>query len=650
MAGDGFILKVENVNHIGGGFSTIGMLFVSAYSLKFITAEESDVDSGDVKSASQVLFDIPVASIARIERTEQAKDEAVIIYTKDLQEVVLSFKRSARKGDADTFIGNVEPLLSNDGALFAFFSKESYTYDGWNLYDPIKEYKRMRMPDDYIRISTLNENYEFAPTYPSVLLTPTVVTDKDLRASGAFRSKNRVITICWRDVASWKVIARCSQPLVGLRNKTNTCDSTLIKSLGEWAASTNKDQFFGADAEGKPLKPVSILDARPRLNAVGNMANGGGFENTENVEANLAFLNVENIHVVRDAMATFRDLFAKTVEIRTTAAPRSSEYYAEKYFIIWNALRRNDRPTTWFPMLGSIISGGISCVECIEAGRSVIVHCSDGWDRTPQVTSIAQLLLDGYYRTLTGFAVLIEKEWLSFGHKFAERCGHGANRAKYQDKQRSPIFIQWLDCVYQLLCQRAEAFEFNSDLLVFLAENVYSCRFGTFLTDTERDRKELKEKTCSIWSYVIDNRQKFVNPSYVKADSPLRVHGNSRDFSLWLDYYIRWDRALFLNPDEEIPRIKACFQANFRSKPRKTAKTITGPSFQSSLTSSMIAAGQSATGGGGGGSKSPKISAMIPDSPTLEDDGESYANWYDQMSARMESQADLKVDGDDWDY
>ena len=35
----------------------------------------------------------------------------------------------------------------------------------------------------------------------------------------------------------------------------------------------------------------------------------------------------------------------------------------------------------------------------------MVVHCSDGWDRTAQLTAIAMLLLDPYYRTLSGFQV-----------------------------------------------------------------------------------------------------------------------------------------------------------------------------------------------------------------------------------------------------
>ena len=34
---------------------------------------------------------------------------------------------------------------------------------------------------------------------------------------------------------------------------------------------------------------------------------------------------------------------------------------------------------------------------------------SDGWDRTSQLTSLAMILLDPYYRTLEGFMCLIDK-------------------------------------------------------------------------------------------------------------------------------------------------------------------------------------------------------------------------------------------------
>ena len=57
----------------------------------------------------------------------------------------------------------------------------------------------------------------------------------------------------------------------------------------------------------------------------------------------------------------------------------------------------------------------------IRNGTSVLVHCSDGWDRTAQLTSLASICLDPFYRTTLGLEALIEREWLHAGHKFDAR-------------------------------------------------------------------------------------------------------------------------------------------------------------------------------------------------------------------------------------
>lgn len=57
--------------------------------------------------------------------------------------------------------------------------------------------------------------------------------------------------------------------------------------------------------------------------------------------------------------------------------------------------------TRWLHNMSGLLNAAITVTSAVEnEARPVLVHCSDGWDRTPEIVSLAQLLLDPYYRTI----------------------------------------------------------------------------------------------------------------------------------------------------------------------------------------------------------------------------------------------------------
>ena len=143
----------------------------------------------------------------------------------------------------------------------------------------------------------------------------------------------------------------------------------------------------------------------------------------------------------------------------------------------------------WLVYLQTLLQISGAVVDLIDSqGASVMVCLEEGWDATCQISSLSMLCLDPFYRTIDGFRVLIEKEWLSAGHRFSHRNNLASNN---QDHGFTPVFLQFLDGVHQLLTQFPTAFEFNHFYLKFLAYHHVSCRFRTFLLDCDALRSEI---------------------------------------------------------------------------------------------------------------------------------------------------------------
>ena len=211
-----------------------------------------------------------------------------------------------------------------------------------------------------------------------------------------------------------------------------------------------------------------------------------------------------------------------------------------------------------------------------DDGRPVILRETGGQDMVFVVGSLAQLILDANYRTISGFQSLIQKMWVAGGHPFTHRCGHiksvGVDKEEYEN-QESPIFLHFLDCVFQLITQFPSKFEFSETYLLGLFDGMLSCMFDTFLFNNEYQRKylcdtEMKGKPMvSLWDFMTEQLSDskvasvFTNPLYefvssLATDSAemnlngvgireleesyLKVNTSLAAMRFWAGFFLRW--------------------------------------------------------------------------------------------------------------
>ena len=498
--------------------------------------------------------------------TEKSFIFSIEIHMKDQRVINIVFKNNSGESFLDRLNGLLSLKERPSYSNLAFEYRKNHPIykkinfeDGWNLYNPEKEYERQGVTNlDYearrkklFRKTKLNENYSLCPSYPKFLIAPGEITDSDYKSSAEFRTKSRLPTLAYFHPFTKGTIWRSAQTKSGLTGNRNRFDEDLLMDISKISDS----------------KKTYIYDCRPYLSAMANKIKGAGFENVENYPgAEIIFCEIDHIHSARSALHKIYSML------------KYNRFHEDKKFL------SNFENSGWPNFIFGIIRASINIASSIRHGYSVLIHCSDGWDRCSQLTSFSQLLIDPYFRTIKGYMTLIEKDFVSFGHQFRFRNGY-YSKEENNENQNSPILLQFLDATHQLLVQYPMYFEFNMKFLLFIANAINSGLYGTFLynNEKEREQKNVKANTMSCWTEILNNINQYKNPFYeikTKKDyffTPIFPFNRIR---LWEEFFFPFTQInINISYDNYINRFSENFYYNIFGQIKQKTRIISNVMF-----------------------------------------------------------------------
>ncbi|XP_033950744.1 phosphatidylinositol-3-phosphate phosphatase MTMR7-like isoform X1 [Pseudochaenichthys georgianus] len=496
--------KVENVRLLdrssGQRKASIGTLYLSATHTIFVE------NNPETRKESWVLHSM----VSSVERTPTIPaGSQVILRCKDFRVFQILVPQERDCLDVHTSLVRLSrPEKYSELYCLSFnpnVNKEE-RQESWSFMDLTADYKRMGLPNNLWVSTAANSEYRVCETYPSELYVPKSATPPIIVGSARFRSRGRFPALSYFHQDTLAAVCRCSQPLSGFSGRCQE-DEAMLQALMK--ANPGSDYIY-------------VVDTRPKLNAMANRAAGKGYENEDHyTNIKLHFIGIENIHVMRSSQQ-------KVIDVGEMRFPSMTDFL----YGLENS--------GWLKHIKAILDAGLFIARAVaDEGVSVLVHCSDGWDRTAQACSVASILLDPYYRTIRGLMVLIERDWVSFGHKFSHRYGH----LDGDPKEVSPVIDQFVECVWQLSEQFPCAFEFNERFLVAIHTHIYSCQYGTFLGNCQKERRDMRlgERTHSVWPELWKERAQYTNPLYRAEQSQsqgvLRPNTTPYCFKMWKGLY-----------------------------------------------------------------------------------------------------------------
>ncbi|CAD6193014.1 unnamed protein product [Caenorhabditis auriculariae] len=558
--GNKLVDKVQLVDRLGVEANLLGTVHVTTTHIIF----RSEDGSKELWLATGLIASVERGSLS-------AAGCPLTIRCKHFQTISLLISRDKACQDLyETLLRCSKPINVNE--LLAFENRDSVEdARGWSRMDWGIEMSRQGVPPDTWVETDINSGFSSCDTYPERLWVPASASTATLIGSCRFRSRGRLPVLSYFHRQSEASLCRCAQPLTGFSARCVE-DEKLMELIGK--ANPNSETLY-------------LVDTRPRVNAMVNKVQGKGFEDERNYSnMRFHFFDIENIHVMRNSQAKLIEACTKTKNM--------TEYL--------KALESSG----WLKHVRSILECSLFLAQSLTRGVSCVVHCSDGWDRTSQVVALSQLLLDPFFRTIHGFQVLIEKDWLGFGHKFDDRCGHVGALNDEASKEVSPVFSQFLDCVWQIMRQKPRAFQFNERYLIEMHEHVYSCQFGTFIGNCEKDRRDLhvSKRTKSLWTWMDARHDDYMNPYYSPTTFVALLDFDTRAsrFVVWNMLYNRFDEGLL--PRERVDEQTmtsiehvGVLESHIAALRMRIAELKTQLGSSSTSSSAMLDSGLSSSGG-----------------------------------------------------
>nr|XP_056708637.1 myotubularin-related protein 9 [Euleptes europaea] len=452
------------------------------------------------------------SNIDSIEKRFLGSLGSIVIKCKDLRIIQLDIPGME---ESLNIASSIEALSTLDSItlMYPFFYRPMFEVieDGWHSFLPEQEFELLSSVTNEWRLSYINKDFSVCPSYPPIVTVPKSIDDESLCKVAMFRHGGRFPVLSYYHKKNGMVMMRSSQPLTGTNGRRCKEDEKLI------------------NATLRAGKRGYIIDTRSLSVAQQARAKGGGFEQE------VHYPQWRRIHKSIERYNILQESLIKLVE-----ACNDQSHNMDRWLSKLEA-------SNWLTHVKEILTTACLAAQCIDReGASVLVHGTEGTDSTLQVTSLAQIILDPRCRTIRGFEALVEREWLQAGHPFQLRCAQSAYSNSKQ-KWEAPIFLLFLDCVWQILRQFPCSFEFNYHFLIMLFEHSYASQFGTFLGSNENERCKLKlpQKTMSLWSWVNrpEELNRFKNPLFEANSLVIWPSVAPQSLQLWEGVFLRWNRS-----------------------------------------------------------------------------------------------------------